>query len=287
MKTRLLLALLTTGLFACQPATPPPAAEIWPDANWQQSTPEAQGMNPEPLTELHREFQAGVHGYIDGMLVIRNGSVVFDKSYERDYDTPYQNKDHFEGPYNYFNPELHPYYQRSRLHTLQSVTKSVTSAVFGVAAARGEGPPLDTEIIDFFEDYTIANLDERKRRIQLKHLLTMTAGIDWDETIPYSDPTNPAVAMEATDNWVQFVIDRPMAHEPGEVFSYSSGVSQLLSIIFKGRPDDPLMSTPRNTSSRHWGLRATTGSTPRRDIPTPKGAFFCRLTIWPGSVISI
>ena len=232
MRTKLLLTLLPAGLFACQAPSTPPPVEVWPGAVWQQSTPAAQAMNPEPLTELHREFQAGGHGYIDEMLVIRNGSVVFDQSYQRDYDTPYQDKDHFEGPYNYFNPEYHPYYRRSRLHTLQSVTKSVTSAVFGVAAARGEGPALDAEIIQFFDDYTIAHLDDRKRRIQLRHLLTMTAGIDWDETIPYSDPANPAVAMEATDNWVQFVLDRPMAHEPGEVFSYSSGVSQLLSVIF-------------------------------------------------------
>ena len=260
MRDRVLfVALFIAGLSACQPATPPPAVETWPGANWQQSTPQKQEMDPGPLKQLHREFQSGVHGYIDGMLVIRNGSVVFDKSYERDYDTPYQGKDHFEGPYNYFNPEWHPYYRRSRLHTLQSVTKSVTSAVFGVAAARGEGPALDSEIIGYFDDYTIAHLDDRKRRIQLKHLLTMTAGIDWDETIPYEDPTNPAVAMEATDNWVQFVIDRPMAHEPGEVFSYSSGVSELLSVIFLGAIGHPIdqyaqehLFTPLGIESYHW-----------------------------------
>ena len=70
IRSRLLLALFIAGLFACQPTTPPPPVATWPGANWQQSTPHAQEMDPGPLKELHREFQAGVHGYIDGMLVI-------------------------------------------------------------------------------------------------------------------------------------------------------------------------------------------------------------------------
>ena len=39
--------------------------------------------------------------------------------------------------------------------------------------------------------------------------------------------------MEATDDWVQFVIDRPMAQEPGSAFKYSSGATMLLAHIFK------------------------------------------------------
>jgi CubicO group peptidase (beta-lactamase class C family) len=39
--------------------------------------------------------------------------------------------------------------------------------------------------------------------------------------------------MEATEDWVQYVVDRPVAQEPGKVFNYSSGVSELLAYIFQ------------------------------------------------------
>ena len=55
------------------------------------------------------------------------------------------------GPYNYFNPWWHPFYRRGDLHTMQSVTKTVTSVVIGVATARKEFPDLDTPILKFFD----------------------------------------------------------------------------------------------------------------------------------------
>jgi len=75
-------------------------------------------------------------------------------------------------------------------------------------------------------------VDERKRRMTLRHVLTMTAGLAWTEDVPYDDPRSDSSLMEATDDWVRYVIDKPMAAEPGKVFDYSSGVSELLAHIF-------------------------------------------------------
>src|ERR1700687_2332223 len=69
----------------------------------------------------------------------------------------------------------------------------------------------------------------------------MTAGLTWNEDLPYDDPNNSSSVMEALDDWVQYVIDRPMAHDPGEAFAYSSGLPMLLAHIFKketGQPSD-------------------------------------------------
>jgi CubicO group peptidase (beta-lactamase class C family) len=138
------------------------------------------------------------------------------------------------GPYNYFSAEFHPYYQHSDLHTMQSVSKSVTSITIGIAMARNEFPgDLDTPILKYFDDYKIANLDERKRRITLRDLLTMTAGLEWNEDLPYNDPKNSCDVMESKRDWVEYVINQPMAAEPGKVWVYSSGATQLLSHIFK------------------------------------------------------
>jgi CubicO group peptidase (beta-lactamase class C family) len=66
----------------------------------------------------------------------------------------------------------------------------------------------------------------------LRDLLTMTSGIRWDEsTTEYTDPENSAAAMEASEEWVQYVLDQPMRAAPGEEFEYNSGVTVLLAHI--------------------------------------------------------
>jgi CubicO group peptidase (beta-lactamase class C family) len=174
------------------------------------------------------------HGNIDGMLVIRNGRVIYEKQYERDYDAYYNKEEQTPGIYNYYDPEWHPYYQRGELHTMQSVTKSVTSSLIGIAIGRGEIAGVDVPVVDFLEDYDVLHLDDWKRSMSLKDLLTMQSGIEWDEdTVPYTDPANSCAGMEGSDDWIQFVAEQPMSHQPGTVFNYNSGASQLLSLIIK------------------------------------------------------
>ena len=61
----------------------------------------------------------------------------------------------------------------------------------------------------------------------------MTTGLQWQEDVPYDDPRSDSSLMEATNDWVQYVIDKPMAAEPGKVWNYSSGVTELLAYIFQ------------------------------------------------------
>ena len=211
-------------------------------ATWVTSTARAEGLDPTRLAAFDADIAAGKYGHVDSMLVIRHGKIVFERSYQRDYDTIYRkeaaepgplNASDPSGPYNYFNPWWHPFYRRGDLHTMQSVTKTVTSVVIGVATARNEFPRLDSPVLQFFDVSKVANVDERKRRMTIRHLLTMTSGIDWDEDVPYADPRNDSSRMEASFDWVRYTIDRPMAHEPGTTFKYSSGATQLLSHIFR------------------------------------------------------
>jgi CubicO group peptidase (beta-lactamase class C family) len=117
---------------------------------------------------------------------------------------------------------------------MQSVTKSVTSSLIGIAIGRGEIAGVDVPVVDFLENYDVLHLDDWKRSMTLKDLLTMQAGIEWDEdTVPYTDPSNSCAGMEGSDDWIQFVAEQPMSHQPGTVFNYNSGASQLLSLIIK------------------------------------------------------
>jgi CubicO group peptidase (beta-lactamase class C family) len=232
-----LVALVVSCLFPFAQAQEKTLTKHWPI-----TTPTAVGLDSSALGALDADIATGKYGLVDSLLIIRDGKEALARSYAHDYGKIYGelakregplNHD-VNGPYNYFSAEFHPYYQHSDLHTMQSVSKTVTSITIGIAISRKDFPAdLDAPILKYFDEYKIANLDERKRRITLRNLLTMTAGLEWNEDLPYNDPKNSADVMEATHDWVQYVINQPMAAEPGKVFAYSSGVTQLLSHIFK------------------------------------------------------
>ena len=143
------------------------------------------------LDQLDREFASGKHGYIDGMMVFRNGYLVYKKTYKNDYDQLFVGRDQTRGQYNYYHPDWHPWFERGQLHTMQSISKSVTSALIGIAVGRGEIPNVDIEVMPYFDDYEPVDTDPRRNTITLRDLLTMTSGIEWDESsVPYTDSRN-------------------------------------------------------------------------------------------------
>jgi len=237
LRGSLLFASLALALLLWAQAHETASMQEWPVAQ-----PDAVGLDSAPLSALDADIAGGKYGLVDSMLIVRDGKQAFARSYSHDYGKIYGELATHEGPlnhdvngpYNYFSAEFHPYYQHSDLHTMQSVSKTVTSITIGIAMGRKEFPAdLDTPILKYFDDYKVANIDERKRRITLRHLLTMTAGLEWNEDLPYNDPKNSCDVMESKHDWVQYVINQPMAAEPGNVFVYSSGATQLLSHIFK------------------------------------------------------
>ncbi|MBC8080039.1 MAG: serine hydrolase [Gorillibacterium sp.] len=113
---------------------------------------------------------------------------------------------------------------RDDAHALYSCTKSILSALIGIAIEKGQLASVELPLATFFPE-TRDDLDERKRNITIKHLLTMTSGMDWPEfDKPYRD-------MRKALDWTDYVLGRPMAHEPGSTFAYNSGGSHLLSRV--------------------------------------------------------
>jgi CubicO group peptidase (beta-lactamase class C family) len=283
------------------------AQQQWPTKGWPTAAPASVEIDAKVLADLDADIAAGKYGYVDSMLVIRHGKAVYDRSYKHDYDRIYGreakepgplNAHDPSGPYNYFNPWWHPFYRRSDLHTLQSVTKTITSVVIGVATARKEFPSLDTPILKFFDAAKVTNVDERKRRINIRHLLTMTGGFDWNEQLPYTDPNNAAILMEASPDWVEFTINRPMAREPGTGFNYSSGESQLLAHIFRVATGQDIeeyaakhLFAPLGIEQFYWkrtpsGLADTEGGLYLRAHDLAKIAYlFLKNGVWEGKQI--
>jgi CubicO group peptidase (beta-lactamase class C family) len=141
-----------------------------------------------------REHRTPIHS----LTIVRNGHVVLDA---------------------YFWP-----FQDGQFHDVASVTKSVTSTLAGIAIGRRE-LELHQPLTSVFDQRKIANLDERKKRVTIEHLLTMTSGLDC-----YANRGEITLSqMRASADWTQFMLDLPMRDEPGSRFEYCSGGMHLLS----------------------------------------------------------
>jgi CubicO group peptidase (beta-lactamase class C family) len=237
----LLLAPLVV-LLAGERSTAPGMDTLWPTKGWGSATPASVGVDEKALDRLDKDLAAGKFSLVDSFTVFRCGKKVYERTYSHDYAKIYGKQAKEKGPlnarltgrYNYFDPNWHPYYHGTDMHTMQSVSKTVTSVIIGVAMSRGDFKAgVDTPVLKYFDVAKVKNVDERKRRMTLRDVLTMTAGLEWIEDVPYDDPRSDSSLMEATDDWVQYVIDKPMAAEPGKAFNYSSGVTELLAYIFK------------------------------------------------------
>lgn len=153
----------------------------------------------------------------------------------------FRDQEQSRGPYNYYDPDWHPWLLHGPLHTMQSVSKSVTSALVGIALQRGELSGVDIRIMPFFAEFASDDRDSRWNEMTLRDLLTMTSGMEWDESsVTYTNPKNTCAAMERSDDWIRFVLDQPMRESPGERFEYNSGVTMMLAHILVRATRRPL-----------------------------------------------
>lgn len=122
------------------------------------------------------------------------------------------------------------------LHDLRSVSKSIVALAYGIALAEGKVPPPDAKLYAQFPEYADLAAQPGRDKITIHHVLSMTLGLDWDElTIPYGDPRNSEMAMEAAHDRYRYILERPIVGEPGLKWTYCGGATALLGrLIAKG-----------------------------------------------------
>ncbi|MFW9820468.1 MAG: serine hydrolase domain-containing protein [Candidatus Thorarchaeota archaeon] len=173
---------------------------------WTNIAPELVRMDSSVLDNMIYDVEDNYYA-VYSILVIRNGFIVkewYDIFADQDY-----------------------------LFRLYSVSKSVTSILVGIALDKGYISNLDELVLDYFPDKDIKNLDPQKESITIEHLLTMTTGLNWPEYYPYEHPQNPYNDWKASEDHVEFVLNRTMIAAPGETFNYNTGATHLLSAIIQ------------------------------------------------------
>ena len=119
---------------------------------------------------------------------------------------------------------------QDKLHDIRSISKSVTSACVGVAVKQGLIKNIDTPIFEYFKDYEQV-FDTTKKKMTIRHLLTMTSGLEWNEDLSYRDLRNSELQMDLSTDPIKYILGQPIVSAPGTKWNYNGGESQLLAQI--------------------------------------------------------
>jgi CubicO group peptidase (beta-lactamase class C family) len=168
---------------------------------WDVSSPGREGADSAALFRLIRDLQSDSRR-IHGLLIVKNNKLIVES--------------YFDG------------WHRNRLQSMRSASKSIASTLVGIAIDKGFIVGIDQSILDFFPEYADLRTAD-KDKIQLQHVLSMTAGLHWDQdSFPPEDPRNDEYQLDESDDGFRYLLEKNVVSTPGKNFKYNSGCSDLL-----------------------------------------------------------
>jgi CubicO group peptidase (beta-lactamase class C family) len=186
-----------------QPAAEPAQRDYWPTAGWRTAAPDQQGMDPQVLDELDTQVPER-YPQVHSLLVVRHGYLVYEHYW------------HGFGAAD--GQEIH------------SITKSITSALVGIALGEDKLKSLDQSVGELLAPHLPKGADPRLRQVTVRQLLTMTGGLPGDDQSTGGDVRLSTRLFRSRD-WLGHILGRPLATTPGTTFAYSNASSHLLSAI--------------------------------------------------------
>lgn len=223
----ILAVMVTFSLAGCVTAAEPEVEtrEYWPTAGWRRATPEAHGVDSETLAEMVKTIRTREYA-IDSVLVVRHGYLLLDA-----YVAPFDD---------------------SSKHIIYSCTKSVVSALTGIAIDQGYIENVDQPMVELFSGRSLANLDDRKKEMTLEDVLTMSTGLACEDSYLYR--WRGLNEMRQSKDWVQYVLDLPMVADPGTRFEYCNGASFLLSALIQEKTGKSALEYARENLFEPLGI---------------------------------
>ena len=154
-------------------------------------------LDPVVLQTMVDSINNGEFGKVHSVLIAEDGKLVFEK--------------YFDG------------FSINDLNSLQSCTKSIGSILIGEAIDKGFIKNVNQKVIDFFPDYK-NKVDVKWNDVELKNLLTMSTGIDWERSVHDR-------IYNTSEDVIKSTFEQKFSHRPGELFEYRNPQTDLLSGI--------------------------------------------------------
>lgn len=236
-------------------ATPPPAP--WSYAvpldigdGWTVANLTDEGMDLGRIQTMMDRIHSGTYPGIDSVAITRNNKLVI---YEQlrteigDFDDWVGNTD-------------------PNRHILHSTSKSVTSALIGIAIDQGYIPSTQVSFYSLFNYGSYQNWDTRKNDMTLEDALTMRLGLEWDEwSLPYTNRNNDLVFLENNNtDWAKALLDLPMATTPGTTFAYNTAATIAIGQALENTTGIPMadyadqyLFFPMNITTAVWARTPT------------------------------
>ncbi len=210
--------------------TPPAEDDAWPVAALEDVdiSPAAIGRFIQMLMDMPID---SVHASdIHGVLIARRGKLVLEE--------------YFHG------------FNRDERHDTRSAAKSLTSVLTGAAMLRGFPVGLETPAYETLLGTPRPGLDPRKKAIKVEHLLTMSSGLDCDDSDP-SSAGNENTMQEQTSqpDWYRYTLDVKMVRAPGEKAVYGSANPNLLGGVLAKKTGRWLPDLFHDLVARPLGIR--------------------------------
>lgn len=219
---KLLACFFSLILFATSVAPQAPSTALYRvpavrSDGWQTASADTVGLDSTRLANLTQSIRAWPELGVHAVLIERNGRLVYEE--------------YFDGFDERWGESLGRVTMTAESrHDLRSVTKSVVSALVGIAHGEGKIPSLDEPIVKWFPEYPELNTPDR-RRVTLAHALLMTSGFDWNEDVPYTDPQNDEIRMTRDSQPLRYALARPFVNDPGSDFKYNGGLTQVVAAV--------------------------------------------------------
>ncbi len=209
------------------------------DDGWATASPESTGLDGARLCGIAarlKETEANVHSVV----IVRHGKLVFEQ-YFPGYDEVW---DRGGGQHTF---------DATTKHDMRSASKSVVSLLIGLAIDRKLIASANEPVVKFFPEHA-ALKSPGWDQITLRHLLTMSSGIQWDENRGWKDPRNdePHLGYEADP--FRYILSKPIAAPPDTVWVYNGGGTDLLGSIIERVSGKSLEAFARETLFAPLGI---------------------------------
>ncbi|AUP81025.1 serine hydrolase domain-containing protein [Flavivirga eckloniae] len=174
--------------------------------DWETDHVENVKISLDKINLLKEQINGNKYKDIHSFLIVKDEKIVFEEYYHG--------------------------YHKDKRHDVASVTKSITSALVGIAIDKNYIKSTSASVSEFYKGSVYEDKwDSIKKKIRIKDLLTMRHGLDCDDF--NNNTSGDFDAFLRSDDYINYMLDVKMIHEPDKVNAYCTGSTQLLEPVLQ------------------------------------------------------